>query len=131
MPREERDFLFNKNCPGFFRELFRCKKQNIDLVLKARPYSSRFAGFSFFSTPSLDLGPGKMFIIISRKVGKAHDRNLLRRRLKALFYQESYFDKPLNTVLITYKGATEKSFLDLKRMVLKHLNQASKSLSSV
>lgn len=66
---------------------------------------------------------GKMLIITSRKVGKAHDRNLLRRRLKAIYYENRLFERPYTMIVIAQAKAVEYN----PQKLLSCLNQALNS----
>jgi len=63
---------------------------------------------------------GRFFIIISRKVGGACERNKLRRRLKAIYFQEGFYRYPWVTIIIGYPGATKYNFAQLKQLVMRH-----------
>ena len=57
---------------------------------------------------------GRILLITSAKVGNAPERNLLRRRSKAIFYQEKMFTQGLHYVAIFKKPATKLSYDQLK-----------------
>lgn len=61
-----------------------------------------------------DAKTGKLLIIIPKVVGKAHDRNKLRRRMQSIFYEERLFEKPVITILLVYKTAMSLSFEEIK-----------------
>ena len=61
---------------------------------------------------------GRILIIASRKVGNAPQRNLLRRRLKSIFYEEKLYDYNVDCVIILQKKATNLSFSELKDLIL-------------
>lgn len=61
---------------------------------------------------------GRVLIVTSRKVGNAPQRNLIRRRIKAIFYQEKLFEYPFDCVIISHKDATSLSFDELKKYLL-------------
>lgn len=76
-----------------------------------------------YSSPELDIkiSPptdkiGKLLIIIPRKVGNAPERNLIRRRLKSIFYENQIY-KHLYNFLIFCKPPIVK----LKYEVLKNI----------
>ena len=61
---------------------------------------------------------GRVLIIASRKVGNAPERNTLRRRIKAIFYEEKLFERPFDFVIILHKKAVALSFEQLKNFIL-------------
>ena len=61
---------------------------------------------------------GRVLIIASRKVGNAPERNLIRRRIKSIFYEEKLYDRPYDSVIIVQKSVVELSFGQLKEVIL-------------
>ena len=77
------------------------KYKEIKQVLKKAHYS--------YSSPELDIkispptdNIGKLLIIIPKKVGNAPARNLIRRRLKSIFYENQLY-KHLHNFLVFCK----------------------------
>jgi len=62
---------------------------------------------------------GKLLIITSRKSGKAADRNRIRRRLKAFFYQEKLYTQLLYTVIFVHPFAMKLTAQELRTYLLK------------
>ncbi len=62
---------------------------------------------------------GKLLVIIPKKSGKAHDRNLFKRRTKAIFYEEKLYQKPSVFILLVYKNAMKLSFEELRDFLVK------------
>ena len=69
---------------------------------------------------------GRILVITSRKVGKAAKRNKIRRRLKALFYQEGMFKGEHDYAVIVKKDGIALSFDDLKALLKQAHEKASK-----
>jgi len=61
---------------------------------------------------------GRVLIIASRKVGNAPERNLVRRRIKSIFYEEKLFQQGFDFVVIVYKKAVTLPFEQLKDLLL-------------
>lgn len=59
---------------------------------------------------------GRILVVTSRKVGSSPERNLIRRRLKALFYEEQYYTLPYDFVFIIRTPATRYTFQQLKSL---------------
>jgi ribonuclease P protein component len=55
-----------------------------------------------------------MLIIIPRRAGKAHDRNRIRRQIKAIFYGEQLFTTNATYIVLVYEQATGLTFDQLK-----------------
>jgi len=62
---------------------------------------------------------GRILVVTSRKVGNAPTRNQIRRRLKAIFYEEKIFERGFDFAIIVRKEATSLNFTQLKDLVLK------------
>ncbi len=59
---------------------------------------------------------GRILVVTSRKAGNSPTRNLIRRRLKALFYEEQWHNLPYDFVFIIRTPATHYSFQKLKSL---------------
>lgn len=66
--------------------------------------------------------PGRLLVITPKKVGSAPQRNLIRRRLKSLFYEEGLYKIPADLLIYCKKGSTDLSFAKLKN-ILHHVYQ--------
>ena len=64
---------------------------------------------------------GKLLIITPGASGKAHQRNLFRRRVKDIFYTNKLYLYPVNSVLIAYKNAMLHDFDHLQEFLLKNI----------
>ena len=62
---------------------------------------------------------GKLLIVIPAKTGKAVDRNKIKRQIKAIFYEERLFEKPLISILLVYKPALKLNFEQIKEFLVK------------
>jgi ribonuclease P protein component len=62
---------------------------------------------------------GQLVIVTSRLVGNAPERNKVRRRLKAIFYEELLYRQLYNCIVIIKKGGAKIPFAILKESLLK------------
>ena len=61
---------------------------------------------------------GRILIVTSRKVGNAPERNFIRRRVKAIFYEEKLYERTVDCVIIAKKKLVGLSFSQLKDILL-------------
>jgi ribonuclease P protein component len=87
-------------------------------------------GFIFQISPQpnpADSGstPVRLGIIASRKVGKAHERNLARRRLREIFRQyQSLLPSGIDLVLIIRSGIKKQSFEEIRQDYLRCVSKS-------
>lgn len=79
------------------------------------------------TTPALLCPHGKILLIASRKVGNSPERNLLKRRCKAIFYEERLFESNIHFALIFRSPAKKLTFLELKTILIAAHAQAVKN----
>lgn len=86
-----------------------------------------------FTSPQLSIKAGlksgihsRILAITPKKMGTAPLRNLIKRRLKALFYEERLFNSPFDLVIYCKKGATDLPYADLKTLLPMILENAQK-----
>ena len=61
---------------------------------------------------------GRLLVVTPGRIGTAPERNKIRRRLKALFYEENRHEHPYDLVLFIKKEALALSYDELKALVL-------------
>ena len=78
-------------------------------------------GKRVLKTPTVDIlvSPkaqehGRILVITPKRIGKASKRNKVRRRIKAFFFEEKYYDRGYDCIAIIKKDGIEASFDDLK-----------------
>ena len=115
-----------------FKNLFSLPQKEIDYAFAHVQSVKKSPGLRLMQAPLASQPPeqnqatlgdschtyGKLLIITPRKTGKAHIRNLLRRRAKAIFYTHKLYEKPVLSLLSIYHEASELSFESLEAFLL-------------
>lgn len=97
------------------RSLFSFSKAQVDAAFAGASVLGRINGIKLLSAAAdQDQATGKMLIIIPRRAGKAHDRNRMRRQIKAIFYSEELFKVKATYIVLVYDDAKELTFDQLK-----------------
>ena len=65
---------------------------------------------------------GRILAITSRKVGNAPERNRIRRRLKALFYQNKFYEHKLDCFVIIKKPGINYTSAQLNEILTNALS---------
>ena len=103
-----------------FKDLFSFSKKEIDASFDSIQFVKKGSGFKILQGPRQ--GHGKLLVIASRKSGKAHKRNLFKRRVKAIFYSNNLYKKPLTTIILVYSQGLQLSFNKLQEFLLSCFN---------
>lgn len=61
----------------------------------------------------------RILLVIPRKVGTAPERNKIKRRVRAIFYQERLYEQSKDCVFIARKGASDLSFEELQTLLMR------------
>jgi len=61
---------------------------------------------------------GRILLIIPKKVGNAPKRNLIRRRIKSIFYKEKLYLLNYDFIFLINKDILKLNFLDIKNILL-------------
>jgi ribonuclease P protein component len=64
------------------------------------------------------LGHSKILIVTPRACGSAVERNLIKRRIKSIFYQEKLFERPYDCIVFVYPQAHALSFEELTQLFI-------------
>ena len=105
-----------------FKDLFRFKRNEVQASFKNATVANKIYGLKLLKTPIKDipegLDHGKLLIIIPRTVGKATIRNLLRRQIKSIFFENKLYKEPSISILLVYKNAANLSFEQIKNFLV-------------
>ncbi len=90
-----------------------------------------------FKNPNLDIlllpqahDSGRILAVISAKIAPAHLRNFIRRRLKAIFYEEKLFLLGYDFIIITKTAGLHLPFQKLKEVTLLGVARAVASMNN-
>ncbi|MBA3752050.1 ribonuclease P protein component [Candidatus Dependentiae bacterium] len=70
----------------------------------------------------------KILIVTPKRMGSAPSRNLMKRRLKSLFYQEKHFQNQFDLVVYCKKGSELITYVELTEIIKNALNEAQRKL---
>ncbi len=62
---------------------------------------------------------GRILVVVPRRVGSAPQRNLIKRRLKALFYENRLFEHKKDFLIFVTADATHLTFAQLRALMRK------------
>jgi len=80
----------------------------------------RHQSLDILLSPTLSGPLGRILVVTPRRIGNAPQRNKVRRRLKALYYETELFKKGYDCAVIVKRDGVDLSFEELKML----LNQA-------
>ena len=101
-----------------YKELYRFSKKEVEQAFSQALTTNSIPGLKLLQTPTKEIPHGKILIVIPKKTGKAHDRNRIKRQIKALFYEEKLYEKPIVSIILVYKQALDLSYSELKAFFL-------------
>lgn len=101
--------------------------KEIELLFKTIKLKFRKVGLEILLAPrSLDYG--RLLLSVSRRVGNAPKRNLFKRRIKALFYQNQLFNLNFDWIVIAKsKIALQHDFNVLQKIISDVTGEISKN----
>ena len=107
-----------------FSDLFSFTRNEVRFSFNNAKKKASIPGLILLQAPLQETLPepfGKLLIVIPRLSGKAHKRNLFRRRVKSIFYEEKLFEKPVTSILLVRKTAIDLPFDQLKEFLVKNI----------
>jgi ribonuclease P protein component len=57
---------------------------------------------------------GRILVITPKRIGKASQRNKVRRRIKAIFFEQKFYERGVDCIAIIKKEGIETPFDELK-----------------
>ena len=104
--------------PGIAGKISKFTKREIDYLFCHARRIVRNQFCTILVAPRQKPDFGRVLIVVSRQVGNAPERNLIRRRIKAIFYEEKLFTRDVDCVVIAYKKMVTLSFDQLKDLLV-------------
>lgn len=100
------------------KQISRFTRKEIDVLFATGKAVYKSKELVILTAPCL-LSSSRILLITSRKVGNAPERNLLRRRGRAIFYEERLFQLKKHCVVIFKSAAKNLSFEQFKEILVK------------
>ncbi|OGB84175.1 ribonuclease P protein component [candidate division TM6 bacterium RIFCSPHIGHO2_12_FULL_32_22] len=101
------------------------KREAKEFFRKARS-RKKIKGLEILLAPNF-LDYGRLLVITPRRAGNAPQRNLIRRRLKHIFFEDKLYEQPFDCVVIVSKDAINLTFQELKEILHEIINNAKKN----
>ena len=118
------------NLPAF-RDLFRFSTKEIELAFPNRHKRGvKIPGLKLVSSKETSIGHGKLLVITPRAAGNAVKRNLMRRRIKSIYYQQKLYQNLNYHILIVYKEAVLIPYKDLEAFLISAIRVESHEKST-
>jgi ribonuclease P protein component len=111
-----------------FKSQFSFNRSEVDFLFSRAKVALKTPGLTVLyakNDPEKEMLCGKMLIITSRKSGGAVERNLVRRRLKHLFYTKQWAELPLSFIVITYRQVHQFTYQELEALFTKMIAHVS------
>lgn len=101
-----------------YRLLFRFTQKEVDSLFERSRQKVKNSGLDI-RIAAKQQNFARLLIIIGKKTGNAPERNLLRRRIKNIFYQKKLYSGLSDGLVIVYKEALRLSFSQLETIICK------------
>ena len=100
------------------KNLSKFKRKELDHFFNTATCKKKNQAFTFLTSPAIDLPFGRILVIASRKYGNSPERNLLKRRCKAIFWEEKLYEKKIDLIIIARPSGKKYDFAQLKELLL-------------
>lgn len=113
--------------PSIVRKISKFTKSEVDYLFQNARRVFRDQHCTILVAPRQKDDLGRVLVIASRKVGNAPERNLIRRRIKAIFYEEKLYSLNFDCVVIAYSKIVSLPFDQLKSILLSAYRKVSQN----
>ncbi len=100
------------------RKLTSFTKEQIDTLFANSVLIFRKNGLIIYRAPA-SFAYGRILLIVPRQSGSAPQRNLIKRRLKSIFYEHKLYEKGFDLAINVRKEATDLPFETLQTILHK------------
>lgn len=104
------------------KRISRFTSTEIAQIFKTARRALRHPGLDILCTPAAQ-ETARILVITPRKAGTSPQRNLVRRRLKSLFYENKFCDLGFDCVVIIKPDGVDVSFEELTKLVTDALDR--------
>jgi ribonuclease P protein component len=109
--------------PGIAGKISKFTKREVDYLFQHVRRIVRNQFCTILVAPRQNPEYSRILIVLARAVGNAPERNLIRRRIKAIFYEEKLYTGNVDYVIIVYKKMVTLPFDQLKTLLLAGVEQ--------
>jgi ribonuclease P protein component len=104
--------------PRIARQMTLWHRKEIQVLFKRSQKVYTSAGLVIAIAPRSHQDFARLLIIIPKKVGSAPERNLIRRRIKAIFYEHKLFTGNIDWLFFVKPASKSLDFATLKNIIL-------------
>lgn len=99
------------------KNLSKFTKSEVQQTFKNIKKYNKILGIKILRSPRI-LDFGRILVITPKKIGNAAKRNLIRRRLKSIFYENNLYNLSYDWIVIIEKPAISLSFKQVENIIL-------------
>lgn len=103
------------------KNLSKFTKKELDNFFGAATCRRKNQAFTFLVAPAI-LSFGRVLVIASRKYGNSPERNLLKRRCKAIYWEAKLYEKNTDLIIIARRAGQDYDFATLQKTLLSLFN---------
>lgn len=96
-------------------------QSEIAALLKSARRVLKHPGLDFLIAPARK-DTGRILVITPKRIGNAPQRNKVRRRIKALFYEEKILNRGYDCIAIVKLAGINLPYEELKKLILESLD---------